>query len=183
MKRTMQLSTVALAILLFASSAYAGSSLIGDTVNSDIQPGPDFWFSNPTSAVVGDGFEFELELLEFGPQFEVDVGASAILMTWVGFAGGFSLGAGETYTLSDLDWVGEPNTFISAINLVSDIPGIDPADVSFTDHSVTIFLAGGVTYFVGDTILMEIKTVPGPASLVVVSGLGLIVGRKRRRTS
>ena len=104
---------LAVVAVLALTSTAAYADLIGDTVNSDIQPNGNFWFSNPTFAVVGAGFEFELELQNFGPQFEVDVGGSSILMTWVGFAGGFSLGANETYTLSDLDWVGEPNTLSS----------------------------------------------------------------------
>ncbi len=66
---------VAIVLTLAATSAQA--TLIGDTVNCDMQPG-SIWACSPASAVVADpGVEFSLKL-GTTPFFGVDLSASAI---------------------------------------------------------------------------------------------------------
>jgi len=81
----------------------AKASLIGDTVDCDMQPN-NIWSCNQASAVVAAGGpEFTLDLNQT-TRFHVDVGVSSVLLTWVA-AGGFTLGASDVFTLSSLDWV------------------------------------------------------------------------------
>ncbi|MFO0847498.1 MAG: hypothetical protein U0871_02900 [Gemmataceae bacterium] len=97
------LAAVSAAALLAPSGSQAG--LIGDTVTSTITPG--IWVSTPTSAVVGAGSEFTLSLAGFGAFFSVDVGDTTITLNYVN-GGGLSMGAGELYVLSDLNWNAPP---------------------------------------------------------------------------
>ncbi len=164
---------LAIVTILFGASQVATASLIGDSVDCDIQPNGSFWSCSSAAAqVVDPGVEFTLDLIGT-PRFEVDIAESDVLLTWIA-SGPFSLGANEVFTLSSLDWIDIPQGEIVDFTIATTLVGIDASDVTIGPHSLSIFLDGGVTYNTNDTILVELITnhVPAPATVTLL-GLGL----------
>ena len=182
MNRTSFLTAVlALTAGLAYSSVQAAPSLIGDTVDCGIVPTP-FWICTTPTAVVGPGNEFQLTIpasTNFG--FDVDLGASSVRIA-SNRATPFGLGAGETLTLSDLDFA--PSAIIVGIaNFTSSlVTGMTLSDVTFADHSVTIDLDNNTGWQPGSFVSFDliVAQVPEPNALLLLS-LGLVyLGCTRR---
>ncbi len=128
--------------------------------------------------------EFELILVPLGRTFfSVNVEESSIQLDYVDF-GSLSMGAGEVYMLSDLDWVGEDGRIVGfELVLSGRIEGFDETDISFTDNSVTMVLNGSL-WFPGDNTFARIDLFvshPTPGTLALFGVVGLLGrGRKRR---
>ncbi len=160
----------------------ASASLIGDTVDCDIQPNGSFWSCDQPSAVVGAGVEFILSL-QSAPRFSVDVGADGFTISYDQINTGLGLGAGEVFTLSDMDWVGMPTGVITDAFLEVQVGGgLVDADVTFTDHSVRLDM-NGTSWSPNDFVRIALVTdhsVPEPlTSALLLMGLGGLALRRR----
>ena len=105
-------------------------SLIGDSINISSTPLPIF---NLTNVPVGPGAEASFTFFN-GSIIEIDVDDDSFLVSYTS-SDGANFGS-FTYTLSDLDWVGDPDGFITGVT-ASDGSGIVP---TFTNNG-----AGGVS--------------------------------------
>ncbi len=105
-------------------------SLIGDSINISSTPIPIF---DLTGVPVGPGEEASFTFVD-GDIIAIDVDDDSFLVSYTS-SDGASFGS-LTYTLSDLDWVGDPNGFITGVT-ASDGSGIVP---TFTNNG-----AGGVS--------------------------------------
>ena len=181
---------IAAVICIFAYGAaagYAQASLIDDTVGCDAQSASDGWFCNAPTAVVGPGVEFHLMLEGDNTVFDVDIGESSFLLT---VKQGYALGDKELVTFDSLHWVGAPDAVIIGIdNFSTNISGLTPSDITWSDHAVVIDLHR-TDQFRGNTLSFDLVTshgVPESSTLAVffagLFGLGAAVARKRRKAS
>ena len=116
--------------------------------------------------------------------YSVDVGAGSVSIT-----NDRANSADGILTLSGLDFF--PNSAITGIaNFTSNVlVGIDSSDVTFTDRSVSINMAGslwlGGEALSFDLVTRDISAVPLPAGLpLLAAGLaGLALIRRRRGTA
>ena len=175
-------------VLLLAISfpQVSNASLMGDNVTSSVIP-TSIWTSNPTSAVVGGGAEFGLDLATVGTFFSIDVDDTGFNFDYVA-PGGLVAFAGEVYTLGDLDWVGMPSAVIIGVNvnIYGNPDGITASDVTFTDHSVSIDFDNGASWSPGGQgirvdLVWRQSQVPEPGSIAIWSVLGIAGVMLRRR--
>ena len=158
---------------MFGFSGSAQASLIGDTVScAEIGAGGTFE-CDPLSAVVIDpGAEFVVGILPSPPGAGITVDIFDSSITYTGnFSGSLAFTIIE---LSDLDWVGTSGIIVGAGLVVSGITGLDIADVSFTDDSVTLDFID-TDWSDGDSATVTLEThhgVPEPGTLLIM-GLGL----------
>jgi hypothetical protein len=99
-----------------------------------------------------------------------------------------SLGSDAFFTLSSLNWVGEPGRKIVGVSLENvGVSGFDPAGISFGPSSLTWNAAG--TYQIGSSITFNLESVqvpePSTASLSLLSFFAIIrhLRQNQRRRS
>ncbi len=170
-----------LAGAVFVSAGAAKATLIGDTVRVQMSS------IDSTFVVANGGPELSVS------SFHWDVEAASISF-YFGPAFGFTLGAGLSFTVSELDWVGFPNHVLSNATITSATNGFSGANdsmLSFDDHSVTMDLTSfaGVNLdgVPGINIALEsiergVPQIPEPSALLVFGmGLaGLLAVRRRQ---
>jgi hypothetical protein len=104
-------------------------------------------------------------------QGNFDLESSSLTLN-VGLAGGtsnFSTQPFNGYIFSDLD----PGLPITAISLMTDIPGLTAANVGFTADSVSVNLSG-LTVDPGQFFTVELNPAPTPPMVPALSDLGIV---------
>ncbi len=173
-----------LLLAISALSAESHASLITDTVTCSATASG---VCDTPSAVVGAGVEFSVDFVSGAVLMDVDIGAESISVTNTGPSRVGSFAAGETITLADLDWVGQPGGFIVGIEnfFTSGTGGMVVSDVTFTGDSVTIDVDSGASWDIGGLVSFDLVTrhgVPEPGSVALLA-LGLLGLSRFRRVA
>lgn len=165
-----------LGAMALASTGANAASLIGDSVDVVLSGGivlEDF------GVVVGPGVELQGgdASTNWGaflfPTESVDIGADTISMAF-----DTSLGDGAILTFSDLDF----GAGIGGVTLISSIPEVTQANVSFTATSITLDLDAWFDVGGAGTLDLQLTEVPLPAAAwLFVAALGSL-GLTRRRS-
>ena len=179
-RRASVLATAALLGLALAAPVHA--SLIGDTVDASMVSTSGHFISPGSALVVDPGVEFTIGDSS-GAELSVDVFDDYIHVESVDPQ---IFGSTNTFTISDLDWVGQIGFIVGAtIENVDNIFIGTPSLLSFTPHSVTVGLSGVAFQVVGASfdVVLETQHVPVPAPLaLMVAGLAGIATVRRRRS-
>lgn len=144
-KLARNLGAIALtSVVAWSITGSAQASLIGDNVRLQLTANAGFSFDQ-TAGVVDPGTEFNM----FG--LDVDLAAATIRIDNPTIATvPFPTNGGEQIIFSSLDWVNDPTGIITGLVLVDfdlalhagNAVAFSDANLSFTDHSVTIAIAG-----------------------------------------
>lgn len=162
------------ALLLCAGAANAGATLFGDSVNVDLVGGINL---SDVGVVVGPGVE--LQGGDFSTNWgaflfaseSIDIGETTISMAFDTALGEFGM-----LTFSDLDF----GAGIGDVALISTIPEVTDAQLSFTTNSVTLDLTDWFALGTPGTMELRLTEVPAPSALALL-GFGGLVGARRRR--
>ena len=178
----MNISRIVLATSLWVVAAASHAGLVGDSVNflgCFPELGANCIVTSAATTVATadatDAFVYGLST--------TDVNESEIVVT---ATDGYSPGTFNGIVVSDLDWVGEPDRYISGFALIDNTFGVfDASDVSFTDDSVTINLGrdshAGTARIALQTSLRTAH-VSEPSTLLPALAILLgVVGSRRRR--
>lgn len=186
----------AIAGLAGMTAAASAQTLVGDTVELWTHPQlTGIATFTGAAAVITPGHEFQSQIQQ-SVLYTLNVEALSIRLdsfsNW--FSPYFNSGHAPSYIeIRDLDFIGEPQRFISGVNVSfsttitvddgspANWPDFSAANVSFTGDSVRISY-GGYEFLPGDYVQIDLLTnVPAPS----VAGLGLVgvaaAMRRRRR--
>lgn len=168
-------SLVAVAIVF---SAPAGATLIGDEVNARWQYPPGAFDENETFTV-GAGAETTNWASSGGT---LDFGVSSIVFTPGSTA--FGLVLGVIWTFSSLDF--NPQAVIASVAAITNWSGWSNSFISFTNNSITVNFANGITYgSVDRSLTLNITTrqteIPEPTTMALLgAGAAGLIARRRR---
>ena len=176
-------------IVMFVVSVFsstANASLLGDTVvMSRLIDGGiigDGSCCGPFDVVVTSG-DSDLTALSTGDNMYVNMEAESILFTF-GPSGGSGGGLPDhAIVIDSIDWVGEPDIFITGFTFYTDLVGFTDSLISFTDHKIEIQL-GSLNWSGGQylDVYLQTSAVPVPAAVWLFgSGLVGLLGLSRRR--
>lgn len=120
----------------------------------------------------------------FAEPTTIDIGATSIVLKENG-GSNYSTGSFNGVEFSGLDF--GPGYNLSGFTLVTDLPGLVPADVSFTDNSIE-YNGAALAFPNNYTVELDLTaSTPEPATVglfgLLSTGLGLWKLRSRRRAS
>lgn len=184
---------LALTGLSLGTSAWAGPTLLGDTVTGCIQLLGSSCAPSTTATVADPGVEFTGGFGYIGgntitatADFTGDTLTIHLVNSYAN--GGTSSGYGISFAFADLDFLGPIASRITAVQTLTNDLGLS---VSFTDDSVTLTRNGIVVFRPSDNGSSSFRfsseaapqTVPEPANLalVAVALLSATLSRKRVR--
>lgn len=162
------------AAALFGASANA-ASLFGDNIDVTLDGSivlEDF------GVLVGPGVELQGGDISTNwgaflfPSESIDIGEDTISMAF-----DTSLGEFAVLTFSDLDF----GAGIGGVSLVSTIPAVTAANLSFTDTSITLDLADWFAVGGPGTLELTLSEVPVPGAVWLMGGALAGLGFMRRR--
>jgi hypothetical protein len=171
--------------VMFASSGRARADLIGQTLQIEFNPGTQP-FQHQTHTVVvpstGVTANFDLNWV-YGDIFAITVNGSSITIKEINTQTQFIWDPNDHFTITEL---GGSHSIAGATLANSSFPGFTPSDVSFTGNSVTLHTPSGGLLSNGNSITLDVQTIPEPASLALF-GLAFLAAAGcsvwRRRTS
>lgn len=166
----------ALGLMALTSASANAATLIGDLVDVTLVGGIEL---EDTGVLVGDGVELGAgdASTAWGaflfPSESIDIGADTISMAF-----DTSLGQNGMLTFGDLDF----GAGIGAVTLISTIPAVTDANVSFTANSITLDLTDWFLTAEPGTLELQISEVPLPAAVwMFLAALGSLSVMRRRR--
>ena len=180
--------SILISIFLLLASSNSNASLIGDEIFLSCMqsgaPHPACEGNGDIPAIVGAGVEYP-DYFNFQNSLSIDVAAESIWVTFDNgpYCGWFTCdGQGFVdFLLTDLDWVGMPTGFITGINVITNMQGIQ---TGFGDHSVHFSLPETqVTndMFIHIDILTDHRDISEPGVMLLMGLALLTLGFRRRQ--
>lgn len=167
------------ALLLIGGQMATAGTLDGSTMSAEYRfPDPSTLIIAVASAPVGPGIEFpDFDSAFPGFDFSIDIGGDTIAITTTG-SNTFSATQYTAFIFRD---VGNSLPDINDVEILAN--DFDAGAVSFTDDTITLLMTGGGGFGPGESITLQVSTVPLPAAaLLMASALGgLGVAARRRR--